>query len=142
MRGLRRFWTVRGGYWTVHEGYWTVHEGYWTVRRRFDSGLTQGRASIDLEHFKSEKLCKKYVSGDFFGTPQITQKQLHELPNPTFMPSIVEKQLASRRSEPLEHQIDRSDHSRHSDLSHSIAIFFQIRVPRVIRSIDLMLERL
>ena len=32
------------------------------------------------------------------------------------MPSIVEKQLESRRSEPLEHQIDRSDHSRHIDL--------------------------
>ena len=35
---------------------------------------------------------------------------------PAFMPSIVEKQLESRRSEPLEHQIDRSDHSRHIDL--------------------------
>ena len=37
------------------------------------------------------------------------------------MPSIVEKQLESRRSEPLEHQIDRSDHSRHSNLSQKIA---------------------
>ena len=43
--------------------------------------------------------------------------------NPAFMPSIVEKQLESRRSEPLEHQIDRSDHSRHIDLRKKLRRF-------------------